>query len=164
MSRNDQDNAGAVSSLVMPEAWTEKGSCARALNPDAWFPERGEANTPELRLALRVCADCPVKDLCLKEALAQGPSCEGIWGGTRQSERCKMLRMGCTTLEEYKALTDQKNGEPAQAPEQDTPTVEPAAPVPAAPVKDKTTTFPDVLSEVMHLPGNYTIGSLFSGY
>lgn len=159
MSR--QDNAGAVSSLVMPEAWTEKGACARALNPDAWFPERGEANTPELRLALRVCADCPVKDLCLKEALAQGPSCEGIWGGTTHAERRKMLRMGCKTLEEYKALTGQKK-EPAQAPdlpEQDTPTVEPAAPV-----KDKTTTFPDILSEVMQLPGNYTIGSLFSGY
>lgn len=159
MSR--QYNAGAVSSLVMPEAWTEKGACARALNPDAWFPERGEANTPELRLALRVCADCPVKDLCLKEALAQGPSCEGIWGGTRQSERRKMIRMGCKTLEEYKALTGQKK-EPAKAPakpKQDAPTVEPAAPV-----KDKTTTFPDMLSEVMHLPGNYTIGSLFSGY
>lgn len=159
MSR--QDNEAAVSSLVMPEAWTEKGACARALNPDAWFPERGEANTPELRLALRVCADCPVKDLCLKEALAQGPSCEGIWGGTRQSERRKMISMGCATLEEYKALTGQKK-EPAQAPdlpEQDAPTVEPATPV-----KDKTTTFPDVLSEVMHLPGNYTIGSLFSGY
>lgn len=159
MSR--QDNAGAVSSLVMPEAWTEKGACARALNPDAWFPERGEANTPELRLALRVCADCPVKDLCLKEALAQGPSCEGIWGGTRQSERRKMIRMGCKTLEEYKALTGQKK-EPAKAPakpKQDAPTVEPAAPV-----KDKTTTFPDILSEVMQLPGNYTIGSLFSGY
>lgn len=159
MSR--QDSTAAVSSLVMPEAWTEKGACARALNPDAWFPERGEANTPELRLALRVCADCPVKDLCLKEALAQGPSCEGIWGGTRQSDRRKMIRMGCTTLEEYKALTGQKK-EPAKAttqPKQDTPTVEPAAPV-----KDKTTTFPDILSEVMQLPGNYTIGSLFSGY
>ena len=34
MSRNDQDNTGAVSSLVMPEAWTERGACARALNPD----------------------------------------------------------------------------------------------------------------------------------
>lgn len=159
MSR--QDNEAAVSSLVMPEAWTEKGACARALNPDAWFPERGEANTPELRLALRVCADCPVRDLCLKEALAQGPSCEGIWGGIRQSERRKMIRMGCTTLEEYKALTGQKK-EPAEVPdlpEQDAPAVDSAAPV-----KDKTTTFPDVLSEVMHLPGNYTIGSLFSVY
>lgn len=159
MSR--QDNEAAVSSLVMPEAWTEKGLCARALNPDAWFPERGEANTPELRLALRVCADCPVRDLCLKESLAQGPSCEGIWGGTRQSERRKMIRMGCTTLEEYKALTGQKK-EPAEVPdlpERDAPTVESATPV-----KDKTTTFLDVLSEVMHLPGNYTIGSLFSGY
>lgn len=152
MSR--QDNEAAVSSLVMPEAWTEKGACARALNPDAWFPERGEANAPELRLALRVCADCPVKDLCLKEALAQGPSCEGIWGGTRQSERRKMISMGCATLEEYKALTGQKK-EPAQAPD---------LPEQDAPVKDKTTTFPDALSEVMHLPGNYTIGSLFSGY
>ena len=73
-----------------------------------------------------------------------------------------MLRMGCKTIEECKALTEPKTEEPAQAPaqpEQDTPTVEPAAPV-----KDKTTTFPDILSEVMQLPGNYTIGSLFSGY
>lgn len=93
MSRNDQDNTAAVSSLVMPEAWTEKGACVRALNPDAWFPERGANGNMEARLALRVCADCPVKDLCLKEALAQGPSCEGIWGGTTHAERRKMLRM-----------------------------------------------------------------------
>lgn len=161
MSLNDQ-GSGALSSLVMPEAWTEQGACARALNPDAWFPERGANGNMEARLALRVCADCPVKDLCLKEALAQGPYCEGIWGGTTQRQRRKMLRMGCKTLEEYKALTEPKTEEPAQAPEQpkqDTPTVEPAAPV-----KDKTTTFPDILSEVMQLPGNYTIGSLFSGY
>lgn len=162
MSCNDQDNTAAVSSLVMPEAWTEKGACVRALNPDAWFPERGANGNMEARLALRVCADCPVKELCLKEALAQGSSCEGIWGGTTHAERRKMLRMGCKTIEEYKALTEPKTEEPVEAPaqpEQDTPTVEPAAPV-----KDKTTTFPDILSEVMQLPGNYTIGSLFSGY
>lgn len=161
MSFNDQDN-GALSSLVMPEAWTERGACARALNPDAWFPERGISDNRETALALRVCADCPVKDLCLKEALAQGPSCEGIWGGTTHAERRKMLRMGCKTLEEYKALTEPKTEEPVEAPaqpEQDAPAVEHAAPV-----KDKTTTFPDILSEVMQLPGNYTIGSLFSGY
>lgn len=161
MSRNDQDN-GALSSLVMPEAWTERAACVGALNPDAWFPERGANGNMEARLALRACADCPVKDLCLKEALAQGPSCEGIWGGTTHAERRKMLRMGCKTLAEYKALTEPKIEEPAQAPEhpeQDAPAVEPAAPV-----KDKTTTFPDILSEVMQLPGNYTIGSLFSGY
>ena len=70
MSLNDQDS-GALSSLVMPEAWTEQGACARALNPDAWFPERGANGNMEARLALRVCADCPVKDLCLKEALAR---------------------------------------------------------------------------------------------
>ena len=161
MSFNDQ-GGGALSSLVMPEAWTEQGACARALNPDAWFPERGISDSHETTLALRVCADCPVKDLCLKEALAQGPSCEGIWGGTTHAERRKMLRMGCKTIEEYKALTEPKTEEPAQAPEQpeqDTPTVEPAAPV-----KDKTPTFLDILSEVMQLPGNYSIGSLFSGY
>ena len=160
MSLNDQD--GALSSLVMPKTWTSESACAGALNPDAWFPERGISDNCETALALRVCADCPVRDLCLKEALSQGPSCEGIWGGTTQSERRKMLRMGCKTLEEYKTLTDQQDEDPATAPEQpkqDTTTVEPAAPV-----KDKTTTFPDILSEVMHLPGNYTIGSLFSGY
>lgn len=160
MSLNDQD--GALSSLVMPEAWTSESACAGALNPDAWFPERGISDNRETALALRVCADCPVRDLCLKEALAQGPSCEGIWGGTTHAERRKMLRMGCKTIEEYKVLTEPKTEEPAQAPaqpKQDTPTVEPAAPV-----KDKTTTFPDILSEVMQLPGNYTIGSLFSGY
>ena len=73
-----------------------------------------------------------------------------------------MLRMGCKTIEEYKVLTEPKTEEPAQAPaqpKQDTPAVEPSAPV-----KDKTIAFPDVLSEVMQLPGNYTIGSLFSGY
>ena len=53
MSLNDQDS-GALSSLVMPEAWTEQGACARALNPDAWFPERGANGNMEACLALRV--------------------------------------------------------------------------------------------------------------
>ncbi|EME14640.1 MULTISPECIES: WhiB family transcriptional regulator [Rhodococcus] len=48
----------------------------RADNPDLWFGE-----TPaELELAKSLCAACPVRALCLSEALDRAEPW-GVWGG-----------------------------------------------------------------------------------
>ena len=67
--------------LVRP-AWMRLGLCQ--MFPDlSWFPERGEPTGP----AKAVCGRCQVSNECLKFALEQGPSLQGIWGGTSPRQR-----------------------------------------------------------------------------
>lgn len=54
-----------------------------------WFPERGE----NVRPAKRVCAECPVQAVCLEYALTF--DAVGIWGGTSEKERRRILRERC---------------------------------------------------------------------
>lgn len=39
-----------------------------------------------------ICAGCGVRKLCLDEALAYGPDLRGIWAGTDERERRRMLK------------------------------------------------------------------------
>lgn len=41
--------------------------------------------------ALEICAGCPVRRECLEHALAHGEQ-YGIWGGTREGERRRLMR------------------------------------------------------------------------
>lgn len=66
--------------------WAKQAEC-RHLNPDLFFPERGEPVTA----AKAVCAGCPVRAECLDYALANGEK-HGIWGGTSERERRRMRR------------------------------------------------------------------------
>ncbi|MGB5112134.1 MAG: WhiB family transcriptional regulator [Mycobacterium sp.] len=45
-------------------------------DPDLWFAE----NPTELERAKALCADCPIRGLCLNEALARQEPW-GVWGG-----------------------------------------------------------------------------------
>lgn len=63
-------------------------------DPDLWFPDetedaKGLAATRYTQ-ARKLCAVCPVKELCLEYALAQ-PEYDGMWGGLSPVER-KRLR------------------------------------------------------------------------
>jgi WhiB family redox-sensing transcriptional regulator len=42
-------------------------------------------------VARRICADCPVKDLCLEYALVNRID-HGVWGGCSERERRRLLR------------------------------------------------------------------------
>lgn len=73
-----------VLELITPDrdtSWHSKASCL-GLDPNLFYPEQGE-NHPEARAT---CAQCPVKDKCLEDALANGEKF-GIWGGTSVRER-----------------------------------------------------------------------------
>lgn len=47
--------------------------------------------TWEMRMAKSICEQCPVKQPCLEEALAN-PGLQGVWGGTTGNERRRMRR------------------------------------------------------------------------
>jgi WhiB family redox-sensing transcriptional regulator len=70
-----------VRSLRHLEGWKLAGSCNEH-DPEMWFADDG----PALATAKSVCGGCPVRGVCLAEALAHGEGL-GIWGGTTPAER-----------------------------------------------------------------------------
>jgi len=70
----------------MTEAWMAKGLC-RSEAPSVFFPSDGVG----VDVARRICAECPVKALCLEYALRNGID-HGVWGGTSERERRRIAR------------------------------------------------------------------------
>lgn len=74
--------------LDMPERtpaadWRERAECIKH-DPDLWFPN--EADHDAINTAQNICFGCPVRDLCLREAVELGIK-EGIWGGLLPGSR-----------------------------------------------------------------------------
>ena len=67
-------------------AWRERGAC-KGLDPQIFYPETDE----EADTAKRVCAQCHVQTACLEYAL-QFREREGVWGGTTERERRRIIR------------------------------------------------------------------------
>lgn len=70
-----------------PAEWMDQAECAKTGEPDAWFPESGDAYGH----AIRTCHTCPVRDLCLQAALDNNEQ-HGIWGGLTPNERRELKR------------------------------------------------------------------------
>lgn len=62
-------------------SWRAQAAC-RGLDPNYWFPEKGQSTAT----AKAICHDCPVRKPCLAFALAD-PTLAGIWGGTSARQR-----------------------------------------------------------------------------
>ena len=77
---------------TVPADWRTLAAC-RGLDPDLFFPERGDSFTA--RNAQAVCAACPVAEQCLEFAIEVGET-EGIWGGLsgRQLRQERQRRAG----------------------------------------------------------------------
>jgi WhiB family redox-sensing transcriptional regulator len=56
----------------------------------AYFEKRGEKLAREA-IAKRICATCPVIELCLEFALATREA-HGVWGGLNETERRAVLK------------------------------------------------------------------------
>jgi WhiB family redox-sensing transcriptional regulator len=69
-------------------SWHARAACAGNGSPEWWYAESGRAETNAIfeDKAKRICADCPVRALCLTEALRTGEP-YGIWGGYTPEER-----------------------------------------------------------------------------
>lgn len=68
--------------------WMREAAC-RAVDPDLFFPERGDAAS--LRAARAVCAGCSVREECLSYALERNERL-GVWGGLSTQERRRVKR------------------------------------------------------------------------
>ena len=66
----------------------------RVNDPEIWFPVgySGPA-IAQAEHAKSLCHLCPIEQACLDWALDISPV-SGIWGGTTETERAKMLRSG----------------------------------------------------------------------
>lgn len=61
------------------------GLCAET-DPEAFYPEKGGST----RHAKAVCLECPIQTECLEWAIEHGER-YGIWGGTSEHERRKII-------------------------------------------------------------------------
>lgn len=76
-----------ITGFQTPPAWTALALCAETM-PDEFFPHQGASP----KRAKMICAACDVRAECLAAALAGRE--HGVWGGTTEAERSKMLRGG----------------------------------------------------------------------
>lgn len=66
-------------------SWRQQAAC-RGKDPNMFILERGDQADP----ALAICRICPVQQPCLQYALDNSE--RGIWGGTSQKQRRRMLK------------------------------------------------------------------------
>ena len=74
--------------------WQRRASCRGEDSvfffAPAYFEKRGEKLAREA-VAKRICATCPVIDLCLDHALVTREM-HGVWGGLNETERRAILK------------------------------------------------------------------------
>lgn len=77
--------AGLPTRPATGTTWRDGAPCGQT-DPELFFPERG--TNP--RDAIAICMTCDVRRQCLEWALRNGET--GVWGGTTDRERRRMLR------------------------------------------------------------------------
>lgn len=91
MSYDEGTAVFASASVFLPDrdtSWMHRGLCAYDEFPDMWFPDHPHLNSrrawaeygQQMREAQAVCAECPVRVQCLKDAKDRDEK-HGIWGG-----------------------------------------------------------------------------------
>lgn len=74
---------------IVPD-WASQALCAQVdVDPEVFYPHKGGS----VRLALKVCAACPVENECLAWALRleRSSHCFGVFGGKSARQRSQML-------------------------------------------------------------------------
>lgn len=79
--------------MEMDTDWMAQGNC-RHEPPTRFFPSDGVG----VEVAKKICSTCPVTDLCLEYALVQRID-HGVWGGTSERQRRRILRSRRASLE-----------------------------------------------------------------
>lgn len=70
----------------LPPEWYGEALCAQ-VDPERFYPEKGGST----RDAKKVCASCPVRELCLEYAL-DNEERFGVWGGVTERVRRELVR------------------------------------------------------------------------
>jgi WhiB family redox-sensing transcriptional regulator len=71
------------------EDWKSFGACV-GVDPNIFYPTE-ERNQEQVERALSYCGACAVREICLDYALTNKEY--GIWGGTIEKERRRILRL-----------------------------------------------------------------------
>jgi WhiB family transcriptional regulator, redox-sensing transcriptional regulator len=66
--------------------WMARGLCTN-VPPSTFFPSDGAG----VDAARKICATCPVQQLCLEHALVHRID-HGVWGGCSERERRRILK------------------------------------------------------------------------
>jgi WhiB family redox-sensing transcriptional regulator len=69
-------------------AWRGRVACTSAA-PEVFYPEKEDSEQGDEAKAL--CAECPIQEDCLEDALVKREKF-GIWGGKTSRERKRILR------------------------------------------------------------------------
>lgn len=78
-------------------AWHSQALCSQ-IDPEMWwyeYPRKAEEQIAEsyrISEAIKICNQCPVQELCLKEGLSDEDVQWGIRGGLLASERVKIAK------------------------------------------------------------------------
>jgi WhiB family redox-sensing transcriptional regulator len=73
-----------IQELESKNEWRAHAAC-RNFNPDIFFPGITESR----ELAMSICAECPVREICLEENLDERA---GIYGGTSGRQRIEIRK------------------------------------------------------------------------
>lgn len=88
-SKPDKRTILALVALAKPyEGWARERMCNQE-DPELFYPTTGDRRG--IMNAKKVCFRCPVRVLCLKEAL-EAEIYEGVWGGFSEQERHHLRR------------------------------------------------------------------------
>jgi len=68
--------------------WRKRAAC-KGIDADIFYPATEDES--DAAQAKAVCAECPVRQACLEYALAHREH-EGIWGGSTERERRRIIR------------------------------------------------------------------------
>lgn len=97
------NNCGTYSNLILHERKYSCELCARKpqLPPDEnWVAGAACRKTTldffseekiDIYMAKLICGDCPVKNICLNEAISRKER-HGVWGGTSEEDRSAIFR------------------------------------------------------------------------
>jgi WhiB family redox-sensing transcriptional regulator len=94
-SARDEKSEVRMTEMNNRASWWSRAACATA-DPDLFFPI--SVSGPAVRQVMRakaVCARCDIQRECLRYALDAG-SIQGVWGGTTEVERGRLLRRNRT--------------------------------------------------------------------
>jgi WhiB family redox-sensing transcriptional regulator len=72
----------------MNQSWRQMARC-RGVDPEVFYPVSDDEEAADEARA--ICALCPVREPCLEYALTVREK-EGVWGGTTERERRRILR------------------------------------------------------------------------
>ena len=70
----------------MNAKWRQRAAC-RGIDPDIFYP----VSEDDAEEAKAICAQCPVRQVCLEFALVNRER-EGVWGGLLERERRRLAR------------------------------------------------------------------------